>query len=141
MYRPGVADDALSFPTAIVPTRPSGSAVERARKYMRAFGDPMGVLFTDMKTATRTRTVYGPGDKVTVIEEPDREVRRECAKELMPYIYPKLRASEVNLGAGGAGGGGVSITINIGGPPVAQDPVPAAIDVTPSSPPEDDPLA
>lgn len=98
----------------------------------------MGVLFTDMKTATTSKYDEEVGGYVEV---PDRAVRRECAKELMPYIYPKLRASEVNLGAGGSGGGGVSITINIGGPPVAQDPVPAAIDVTPSSPPEDDPLA
>lgn len=135
---PGVDDDALSFPTAIVPTRPGGSAVERARKYMRAFGDPMGVLFTDMKTATRTEFDHTTNEAVEV---PDREVRRECAKELMPYIYPKLRASEVSLGAGGAGGGAVSITINIGPAPAAaaapQDPVAQAIDVTPA----DDPLA
>lgn len=110
--------------------------MERARKYMRAFGDPMGVLFTDMKTATTRVWDERLGDYV---ERPDREVRRECAKELMPYIYPKLRASEVNLGAGG-GAQGVSITINIGGPPAApppQDPVAQAIDVTPA----DDPLA
>jgi hypothetical protein len=139
VYRPGVADDALSFPTAIVPTRPGGSAVDRARKYMRAFGDPMGVLFTDMKTATREVYDTTSGEK---IEVPDREVRRECAKELMPYIYPKLRASEVNLGAAGGAGGGVSVTINIGGPPALVDPVPAAIDVTPPpQPPEEDPLA
>jgi hypothetical protein len=140
-----VQDDALSFPTAIVPTRPGGTAIDRARKYMRAFGDPMGVLFTDMKTATREVTVYGQDGSVTKLEEPDREVRRECAKELMPYIYPKLRASEVSLGAAGGGAGGVSITINIGGPMPTQDPVAAAVDVTPAAEatpsPEEDPLA
>jgi hypothetical protein len=116
-----MASDELSFPTAIVPTRP-GAPVERFKNYTRAFGDPMGVLFREMATATKDIFTVDGGTKTV----PDREVRRECAKELMPYGYPKLRASEVTLAAPG---GAIQININIGKP--AEPPT---IDVTPPDP-------
>lgn len=112
--------DEQNFPTAIVPNRP-GTAVERYDRLAEQFGDPMTTLFVMQSTT---------------IGSADENVRLQAAKELLPYRYPKLRASETTINAQGAGQ--VNIQINIGGGPLpparpALDTPPPAVEVDPLS--------
>jgi len=93
--------DDSSFPTSIVPTRPVPLA-ERWDTLARRIKDPVVTLFT-------------------MLESSDAEMRFKAAAELMPYRYPKLKASEVNFTGAGGGGPAVNIQINLGGP--KTDPV------------------
>jgi hypothetical protein len=93
-----MADD-TDFPTAIVPYRP-GAVAERFDQLARRFGDPLTKLFILAAAGTTEDT------------------QRMAASELLPYRYPRLRASEMNVNAQGAGQ--VNIQINIGAPPPTE---------------------
>ncbi len=101
-----MADD--TFPTAIVPARPNLSTREKFDTLARRLGDPMARLF--LLTQATVDTVNEDG---TVTARPDTEMQFRAAAELMPYRYPKLKASEVTHTGSGAPGG-VNIQINIG---------------------------
>jgi hypothetical protein len=88
--------DDTSFPTTLVPVRPVPLA-ERWDTLARRIKDPVVTLFT-------------------ALESPDPEMRFKAAAELMPYRYPKLKASEVNFTGAGGGGPAVAIQINIASP-------------------------
>jgi hypothetical protein len=111
--------DEQNFPTAIVPTRP-GTAIERYDRLAEQFGDPMMTLFVMQSPQLGSE---------------NEEVRLRAASELLPYRYPKLRSSEMNVNAQGAGQ--VNIQINIGGPPpprtLAAPAAPSAVEVDPLS--------
>lgn len=101
-----------SFPTAILPARAKGHVplAERFDALARRIGDPLTTLFLSLQ-ATRVVTV----SEGQAVEVPDQEMRFRAAAELMPYRYPKLKASEVHF-TGQGGGPTVNIQINVEAP-------------------------
>ena len=99
------------FPTAIIPVRPQPLS-ERFDTMARRIKDPVVTLFTLMESA-------------------DPEMQFKAAAELMPYRYPKLKASEVNF-TGGGGGPTVNVQINFSSP--KTDPVVVSSDTPPVDP-------
>lgn len=105
--------DLANFPRAPTGLRPTLSTREKFDTLARRLGDPMARLFL-----LTNATIDTIDEKGSVVSRPDTEMQFRAAAELMPYRYPKLKASEVNH-TGAVGAGVLNIQINIGSAPQA----------------------